>query len=239
MSQNSNTVLPSTDEKPKYVNEMFAQVAPTYDLMNRIMTGGMDGRWRRELIDLCNLPPGGTLLDVGTGTGDIAYEVLRRKPTATAIGADFTFEMMAAGVGKLPGRHLPFIQADTFYLPFADNSFDAVVSGFLVRNVVNQEIAFREQARVTKPGGRVICLEITPPSNTVLGPFFQFYFFNIVPLAGSLISPNGEAYRYLPHSTVDFPSPDELQRHMERAGLHHVSYQERMLGTVAIHVGTK
>ena len=232
-------VLPSQEEKPVYVNEMFAQIASTYDVMNRIMTGGMDIRWRKEVIDLCELPPKGLLLDVGTGTGDIAYEAMRRRPGTVAYGADFTIEMMQAGVGKIAGQNLPFTQADALALPYADNTFDAVVSGFLIRNVADSVLAFREQRRVLKPGGRVVCLETTPPSNTILGPLFQFYFFNIVPLIGSLISNYGDAYAYLPHSTVNFPPPEELKHQMEQAGLRHVAFQEKMFGTVAIHIGTK
>lgn len=234
-----STVLPAVDEKPVYVNRMFARIAPTYDLMNRLMTGGQDQRWRREMLDFCNLPPRGTLLDVGTGTGDIAYTALQRNPTLRAVGSDFTYEMMAAGVDKVPGVFLPFAQADTYALPFADNSFDAVVSGFLVRNVVDRVAAFREMARVTKPGGRVVCLETTPPSNSILGPLFRLYFFQVVPLIGSLIAGDRQAYAYLPHSTVEFPPPATLARMMEQAGLQHVFYVERMLKSVAIHVGVK
>lgn len=142
-----HTTLPSADEKPVYVNHMFARIAPTYDLMNRLMAMGQDQGWRRQLLDLCNLPTNGRLLDVGTGTGDIAYEAKRRG--AEAIGSDFTYEMMAAGVDKIPQTTLPFVQGDTYALPFPDNTFDAVVSGFLVRNVVDRVAAFREQARVT------------------------------------------------------------------------------------------
>lgn len=218
---------------------MFAEIAGTYDLMNRLMTFGLDQQWRRELLELCELPPHGRLLDVGTGTGDIGYGAMQRHPSVQAYGADFTYEMMAAGKDKAPGYELPFTQADTLHLPYPDNTFDAVVCGFLIRNVVAREAAFREQARVTKPGGKVVCLETTPPSNTILGPLFQFYFFNVVPLIGALISQHGEAYSYLPHSTVDFPAPEALKRCMEDAGLRHVFYREYMTGVVAIHVGTK
>lgn len=232
-------VLPAVDDKPVYVNRMFARIAPTYDLMNRLMTFGQDQQWRREMLDYCNLPPRGLLLDVGTGTGDIAYTAMQRNPTLRAVGSDFTYEMMAAGVGKVPGLLLPFAQADTYALPYPDNTFDAVVSGFLVRNVVDRVAAFREMARVTKPGGRVLCLETTPPSNSVLGPLFRFYFFQIVPIVGAFVARDRQAYAYLPHSTVAFPPPVELARLMEQAGLQNVFYVERMLRSVAIHVGVK
>lgn len=233
-----STVLPAAEDKPVYVNRMFARIARTYDLMNRIMTGGQDQRWRRLLLDLCDLPAHGRLLDVGTGTGDIAYAA-RRLPGVRPVGVDFTFEMMVAGQSKDPAGPMAFAQADTFALPFADNTFDAVVSGFLLRNVVDRVAALAEQGRVTKPGGRVVILETTPPSNTPLGPLFQLYFFRIVPLIGGLVSGDLEAYRYLPHSTVGFPMPQELQRMMELAGLRNVFYRELMFGSVAIHVGTK
>ncbi len=233
------SVLPELDEKPVFVNQMFARIAPTYDLMNRLMTFGQDQSWRRELLRLAATPPHGRLLDVGSGTGDIAYMELRRNPSTQAVGSDFTYEMMAAGVGKEPGLFLPFVQADTFGLPFADNTFDAVVSGFMVRNVVDRVSAFREMARVTRPGGHVVCLETTPPTNALLTPLFRLYFFRIVPLIGGLVAGDSQAYSYLPHSTVDFPEPHELARLMEQAGLHHVFFVEKMFGAVAIHVGTK
>ena len=218
---------------------MFARIAPTYDLMNRLMTFGQDQGWRRKLLEACALPPHGALLDIGTGTGDIAYAAMQRQPGVSAIGSDFTYEMMAAGVGKVPGLVLPFVQADTFSLPFADESFDAVASGFLVRNVADREAAFREMARVTKPGGRVVCLEIAPPTNALLEPLFRLYFFRIVPLIGGLVAGDRTAYSYLPQSTVEFPPPPALARLMEQAGLHNVVYHEYMINTVAIHVGTK
>jgi demethylmenaquinone methyltransferase/2-methoxy-6-polyprenyl-1,4-benzoquinol methylase len=238
-SGTSTTGLPSAAEKPVYVNRMFARIARTYDLMNRVMTGGQDQSWRRLLLDLCDLPPHGRLLDVGTGTGDIAAAARARDPQVDAVGVDFTFEMMAVGKGQPARRNLPFVQGNTLALPFADDQFDAVVSGFLIRNVVDRPAALAEQARVTKPGGRVICLETTPPANSALGPLFQFYFFQVVPRIGGLISGDPEAYRYLPHSTVDFPEPETLKRMMEQAGLRNVLYRELMFGAVAIHMGVK
>lgn len=232
-------VLPDAADKPIYVNRMFARIAPTYDLMNRLMTGGQDHRWRERLLDLSDLPVRGKLLDVGTGTGDIMAAARRRFPHLQVVGIDFTYEMMAAGKSRIERNTLPFVQGDTLALPFADNCFDAVVSGFLIRNVVDRVGALREHARVTRPGGKVICLETTPPENSPLGPLFQFYFFHIVPFLGALVSGDGDAYRYLPHSTVAFPMPTELAHLMEQAGLRNVVYQELMVGTVAIHVGTK
>jgi demethylmenaquinone methyltransferase/2-methoxy-6-polyprenyl-1,4-benzoquinol methylase len=155
------------------------------------------------------------------------------------MGADFTYEMMAAGQYKIPGQRLSFTQADTFHLPYSDNIFDAVVSGFLLRNVVDRVAALREQTRVTKPGGRVVCLETAPPQNTILGPLFRFYFFRFVPFLGGLVSGDRHAYAYLPHSTVAFPPPRQLQHKMEQAGLRNVFYRAMMMGTVVIHVGMK
>jgi demethylmenaquinone methyltransferase/2-methoxy-6-polyprenyl-1,4-benzoquinol methylase len=234
-----NHKLPSAADKPVYVNKMFARIAPTYDLMNRLMTGGQDRHWRERLLALCDLPVQGRLLDVGTGTGDIAAAAQRRLPHIEVVGIDFTYEMMAIGKSRPARRFLPFVQGDTLTLPFADNSFDAVVSGFLLRNVVDRVAVLAEHGRVTKPGGRVVCLETTPPENSVLGPLFQLYFFHLVPLLGGLVSGDAEAYRYLPHSTVAFPNPEELRHMMEQAGLRNVVYQEYMFGSVAIHVGTK
>jgi demethylmenaquinone methyltransferase/2-methoxy-6-polyprenyl-1,4-benzoquinol methylase len=231
--------LPAPSDKPRYVNRMFARIAPTYDRMNRVMTWGQDQRWRRHLLELSNLPPHGLLLDVGAGTGDIGYGALARFPAAQVVAADFTYEMMAAGKERAAPRPLPFTQADAFALPFADNTFDAVVSGFLIRNVVDRVAAFCEQARVTKPGGRVLCLETAPPDNALLEPLFRFYFFRLVPWIGGVMSGDHQAYHYLPQSTVDFPNPPALQRMMGEAGLQNVFFQEFMLGTVAIHVGTK
>jgi demethylmenaquinone methyltransferase / 2-methoxy-6-polyprenyl-1,4-benzoquinol methylase len=239
LSRRSPSVLPPPDEKRTYVRGMFTAIAPRYDLMNRLMTLGRDGIWRRTVVRLCELPRGGRLLDVATGTGDIAYEALRLDPTLSAVGLDLTRDMMLYGQGKYPGLTFPFTEGDALALPFADGTFDAACSGFMMRNVTDIRLAFAEQVRVVKPGGRVVCLEITLPRTPVFGALFRFYFFKLVPLLGGIISGRREAYTYLPHSALAFPRPAALADVMAAAGLRDVHYRLAMLGTVAIHWGTK
>jgi demethylmenaquinone methyltransferase / 2-methoxy-6-polyprenyl-1,4-benzoquinol methylase len=242
----------SAQEKRQYVNTMFARIAHRYDLMNRIMTAGQDRKWRRLLVKQANLRPGDRLLDIATGTGDIAFEALRQHPDLDhVVGADFTLPMMTVGqqrwhtLSRQPlasnghaGR-LSWSGADTLHLPFPDNYFDAVVSGFLMRNVVDVLAALAEQRRVCKPGGRVLILEIPRPADTLFGTAFRLYFHHVVPLVGGLISGQRDAYRYLPASAAAFLRPEELKAEMELAGLHPVSYTMLMFGTVALHAGIK
>lgn len=251
---------PPTAEKAAYVNQMFAGIAHRYDLLNRLMTGGQDVSWRREVVALCRLPASGRLLDVGTGTGDIAYEAKRTCRDAEVIGCDFTFEMMDVGRRKRSicssrslggGRtgRVRFVQGDGLHLPFADGYFDAVASGFLLRNVTDVDTCLAEQRRVTRPGGRIVCLETSPPPPTMLEPLLSFYMLRVIPVIGQLFStgigtegeafrPRDAAYRYLPQSTVAFLQPEEMARKIERAGFRQVSYVRKMMGTIAIHVGT-
>ena len=241
------SVLPPTSEKRSYVRRMFAAIAPRYDLMNRLMTLGRDQVWRRTVVRLCALPTGGRLLDVATGTSDIGYEALRFDPTLRVVGLDLTREMLLRGRRKHAGLTFPFadgpvlsfVEGDALTLPFADETFDAACSGFMMRNVTDVPAAFAEQVRVVRPGGRVVCLEITLPRTPVFGRLFHLYFFRIVPLIGGLISGQRDAYTYLPESVVAFPRPPELARVMEAAGLRDVRFQTAMLGTVAVHWGTK
>jgi demethylmenaquinone methyltransferase/2-methoxy-6-polyprenyl-1,4-benzoquinol methylase len=241
----------SPAEKRRYVNTMFAHIARRYDLMNRIMTAGQDRSWRKLLVKQAQLPPYGRLLDIATGTGDIAFEALRRyHQLGLVVGADFTLPMMQvgqqrwakytqqAGNNDLKAR-LSWSAADTLHLPFPDNSFDAVVSGFLMRNVVSVATALAEQVRVCKPGGRVLILEIPRPPDNWLGRLFRLYFHNVVPFIGGLIASQRDAYTYLPASADLFLSPPELKSEMEKAGLHNVTYTMLMLNTVALHLGLK
>ncbi len=227
------------DDKPAYVRRMFARVAARYDLINTAMTFGQDRSWRRELLELCDLPVHGRLLDVGAGTGEVARQAAARYSGVEVTAADFTREMILAAQAKRPSRRITFVQGDALALPFADDSFDATASAFLLRNVADRRAALAEQRRVTRPGGRVVCLETAPPQNVALEPLFRLYFFRLVPWIGGLVSGDAEAYAYLPHSTVGFPAPAQLAREMELVGLRNVIYRTLMLGAVAIHAGVK
>jgi demethylmenaquinone methyltransferase/2-methoxy-6-polyprenyl-1,4-benzoquinol methylase len=220
---------------------MFGAIAGRYDLMNRLMTGGRDGAWRREAVTLAAVPAGGRALDVGTGTGDFLPLLSRAAPGVFAVGADFTWEMMCAGREKLDPYHhnATFTAADALALPFPDDTFDAVVNGFLLRNVADLRAALAEMVRVARPGGRVVCLEITRPTLPVFRAVFRLYFHRIVPLLGGLISGRPTAYRYLPRSVEGFVSPQELADLLSDVGLRDVRYWRRGLSTVTLHLGVK
>jgi demethylmenaquinone methyltransferase/2-methoxy-6-polyprenyl-1,4-benzoquinol methylase len=227
------------EERARYVQQMFGRIAGRYDLMNRLMTAGQDVRWRRQVIRWAQLPSQGRLLDIATGTGEIAQEGLRQQPAIQAVGGDFTIEMMLVGKQD-PGRAaIQWTAADTLALPFVDNTFDAVTSGFLMRNVVDVPGAFLEQMRVVRPGGRIVVLESSPPKQGFLRPFIRFHLNYVIPTLGKIVAGEGDAYRYLPDSTQQFKDPDELARIMRQVGLAGISYSLFMFGTIAIHVGTK
>lgn len=233
------SVLPAADDKAAYVQRMFGDIAARYDRMNRLMTFGQDGRWRRLLVHAAALPPGGRLLDIAAGTGDIAFEALRQVPGARVVAADFSLPMMEAGRDKPRGQVLDWTAADAFSLPFPDNTFDAVASGFLLRNVVDVVAALAEQRRVVRPGGHVVSLETSPPPDNWLRPAIQLHLKHVIPWLGRLVSGSGYAYRYLPQSSIAFMEPEELADVFRAAGLRTVRYRRLMFGTVAIHVGVK
>ena len=222
--------------RAQYVQSMFTRIAHRYDLMNRLMTGGQDIRWRKIVIQLARLESNASLLDLGTGTGDLAREALKRNPQVHVTAADFTLEMMR--VGRKPGDP-PFSSADALNLPFTDSTFDAVISGFLLRNVINVDLALKEQYRVLKPGGRIVILDTTRPKKNILSPFIRIHMHIIIPLLGKLISGTGDAYEYLPDSTEGFLTAEELAAHMAAAGFKNVNFKRLMFGTIAIHHGEK
>ncbi|NLF63121.1 MAG: ubiquinone/menaquinone biosynthesis methyltransferase [Chloroflexi bacterium] len=227
-------------ERAQYVQEMFARIAGRYDLMNRLMTFGQDVRWRSYVIAQAALPRCGRLLDIATGTGDIAAEGVRQHPDLTAVAADFTLEMMQAGRERYPVRRvLHWVGADTLALPFGDDSFDAVTSGFLMRNVIDVAGALAEQYRVTRPGGRVVILESSPPKRNLLRPFIRLHLDYVIPTLGELITGEGDAYRYLPTTTQRFQTPAALAVTMRDVGFVEVSYRLFMFGTIGVHTGRK
>jgi demethylmenaquinone methyltransferase/2-methoxy-6-polyprenyl-1,4-benzoquinol methylase len=225
-------------ERARYVQRMFGRIARRYDLMNRLMTGGQDVGWRRQVVALAVLPPGGRLLDLGTGTGDLATEAWRRDPTARVVAGDFTLEMMRVGRDRL-GRPLAWAGVDALNIPFPDATFDAVVSGFLLRNVVDVPRALAEQRRVLRPGGRIVCLDTTPPPRNWLRPFIGFHLHYVIPALGQLVAGSGDAYTYLPDSTEGFLTAEALAERMAEAGFGNVAFKKYMLGTVAIHSGVR
>ena len=226
-------------ERARYVQQMFARIAGRYDLMNRLMTAGQDGRWRNHVIQQAQLPENGALLDIAAGTGDIALEGLRQHPGILAVGGDFTIEMMLAGQADPRRKGIRWVTADTLVLPFPNDTFDAVTSGFLMRNVIDVPGAFQEQMRVTKPGGRIVVLESSPPKDNGLKPLIHFHLNHVIPTLGKVVAGDGDAYRYLPDSTQQFEEPASLARIMETIGLQNVTYHLFMFGTIAIHVGQK
>jgi demethylmenaquinone methyltransferase/2-methoxy-6-polyprenyl-1,4-benzoquinol methylase len=218
---------------------MFARIAGRYDLMNRLMTFGQDVGWRRRVIALTALPRGGRLLDVGAGTGDLAFEALRRDPTVRAVGGDFTLEMMRVGRARPQGGRVRWAGTDALHLPFPDDTFDAIVSGYLMRNVVDVGRAWAEQYRVLRRGGRAVCLDTTPPPPGALRPFINFHLHVVIPMLGRVIAGASEAYTYLPDSTENFVSAERLGDHMRAAGFKEVRFLRLMFGTMAIHWGEK
>jgi demethylmenaquinone methyltransferase / 2-methoxy-6-polyprenyl-1,4-benzoquinol methylase len=212
------------------VRAMFDRIAPVYDAMNRVMTVGLDQRWRRETARAV-VQPGDAVLDACCGTGDLAIAAARAGGRVT--GLDFSERMLERARKKAP--QLEWVAGDLLTLPFADSAFDAATVGFGVRNVEDLERGIGELRRVLGTGGRLAILEITQPKG-VLAPFYRLWFDRIVPLLGRVL-PGGSAYTYLPASVRRFPGPDELVHVIQRAGFDDVRYRTFAAGIVALHTG--
>ncbi len=226
-------------ERAEYVRQLFTGVAARYTSANRWMTWGQDAKWRREVIGRASLTPGGRLLDVGTGTGDLALEAIRRDGSLLVVGGDFTPEMMRIG-RNLPGAGMVrWVTNDALDLPFNSGCFDSVVSGYLLRNVSNVDRALSEQQRVLKAGGRLVCLDTTRPPGDIWHLPVRLYLRIVIPAVGGWTTGDREAYRYLAQSTARFLSAAELADRMGKAGFHNVGYRTFMGGSMAIHWGLK
>ena len=215
---------------------MFDRIAGLYDVMNSVMTAGLHHRWRERAADLAALAPGDRALDVATGTGDLALELARRVgPTGEVVGSDFSEGMLEHARRKAQGTPgVRFEQANALALPYPDDSFAAATVGFGARNFSDLGRGLAEMARVVRPGGRVVVLEITTPTKPPLSTFFSLWFDRIVPLLGRF----DEAYTYLPNSVKRFPGPEALAAEMDAAGLTDIRWILTAGGIIALHVGT-
>lgn len=236
-------VLPTADTKHDYVREMFDAIAPTYDRLNSLLSGPLHHWWRRVAVREAALKPGAHALDVCTGTGDLAFELLRSVGTTGQVDAtDFSAPMLQLGEAKAQSRNCSNIVwqiADTQKLPFSSDAFDAVTVGFGIRNVADVPLGIREMARVTKPGGRVVILEFGQPTNPVFNSLYRWYSKNIMPMIGGLVSGRKTAYEYLPESVAAFYSRAEIAGMMQNAGLENITITNLTFGTVVVHRGTK
>ncbi len=228
-------------EKSLYVREMFASIAPRYDATNRLLTCGVDERWRRRTVRVLAPPPGGRVLDECCGTGDLAFHLLRADPTLAVVGVDFCEPMLDRARRRAERRAsgtLSFEAADVMALPFADASFDGAVMGFSMRNVVDISSVLRETRRVLKPGARFVNLDVSKASNKLFKRAFDVYFYGLVPLLGGLVGGSRSAYRYLPQSLTNYPDADDLAKRFAKAGFQDVRYERLGGGAIAVHVGT-
>jgi demethylmenaquinone methyltransferase/2-methoxy-6-polyprenyl-1,4-benzoquinol methylase len=220
------------------VRAMFDRIAGFYDVMNSVMTAGLHHGWRRRAADLAEIGPGDRVLDVATGTGDLALELARRVgPDGEVIGSDFSAEMLTRARAKAGAAPVTFEWANAMALPYAEGEFAAATVGFGARNFSDLELGLREMARVVRPGGKVVVLEITTPTRPPLSTFYRLWFDRVVPVIGRLAG-DPEAYEYLPNSVKRFPAPRELAAAMDRCGLD-VRYVLTAGGIIALHVGTR
>jgi demethylmenaquinone methyltransferase/2-methoxy-6-polyprenyl-1,4-benzoquinol methylase len=223
--------LPVGERKAQAVEEMFDRIAPRYELVNRVMTLGLDSGWRRRAVRELRLEPGAHVVDLGCGTGDLCRVL--GKAGLRAIGVD-----MAAGMLAKARTSAPLVRADALQLPLADASVDGAISGFALRNVVDIAACFREAARVIRPGGRAVFLEVSEPPNPIVRLGHSLYFRRIVPLVGGLLS-DRTAYRYLPASTAYLPPPAELITLMTEAGFMRCRRVQLGMGAAQLLIGTR
>ena len=241
--------MTTLENKDQYVHEVFNLIADNYDEMNNIMTWGMLKGWQKVVMEKTRLTYGGSGLDVCCGTGEMAFQMKKKVgPLGQVKGLDFTENMLAIANKKLAETdlvNLEFVQGDAMALPFADNTFDAATNGFALRNVLDIPKTIAEMARVVRPGGRVVCIDVSRPQNPLFRAFFNVYFFKIVPLIGHMVDRNKAlggkfpAYTWLAESLKTFPDQETLKSYFIAAGLKEVGYKGLGFGAATVYWGTK
>jgi demethylmenaquinone methyltransferase/2-methoxy-6-polyprenyl-1,4-benzoquinol methylase len=226
--------LPTLEEKASRVRAMFDQIAPRYDRLNRLLTAGLDQRWRRDALDRIRVGRGDRVVDLACGTGDLAELAMERG--AYVIGVDFALEMLRSA--RQRGIRAPLLQADGVALPLVDGWASVATCGFALRNFVALPEIFRELARVLSPGGRVALIEVDRPRPKIVRAVHSLYFDRVVPFVGGILSDRA-AYAYLPKSTVYLPPTEELLAQLEDAGFEQVEHRSLMLGAVQIVTGIR
>jgi demethylmenaquinone methyltransferase / 2-methoxy-6-polyprenyl-1,4-benzoquinol methylase len=234
--------LPPADTKATEVRRMFGAIAPRYDLLNHLLSVNRDRAWRRRAVDRL-LQAGtreGVFLDACAGTFDLSVELAERGDfRGTVLGFDFSYPMLDAGRGKLPGRRILPACADALELPLPDSSIDGAMVAFGVRNLADLDAGLQEFARVIRPGGRLVILEFMTPQWQPFRSLYLFYFRRVLPLVGRVISKHGSAYSYLPESVLAFPEPGELRDRVSAAGFDSVGWDVMSGGIVAAHHGVR
>ena len=228
------------DEKRAYVQRIFSQIAPRYDLLNHLLSFNVDRRWRRRAIAALNVPrdPTGCYLDLCAGTLDVAAQLARSAGFAgSVVGADFAEPMLRAGAGKTSLDLVQPVAADALRLPLAAGSLAGAIVAFGIRNLADLDAGLREVRRVLAPGARFVILEFSTPRSAVVRAVYQTYFHHVLPLVGGLVSGHATAYRYLPRSVANFPSGDVLAARMTAAGFRAVQWRPLTLGIAALHIG--
>jgi demethylmenaquinone methyltransferase/2-methoxy-6-polyprenyl-1,4-benzoquinol methylase len=244
MAELRDAPVPDTGTLPEpQVQAMFDRIAGIYDRLNSVMTAGLHHRWRQRAVALAGVEPGNSVIDVATGTGDLAFALARAVGRGGfVVGVDFSEQMLEIArrkseVPSADGAPVRFEQANALLLPHVTGEFDAATVGFGVRNFSDLDQGLRELARVVRPGGRVVILEMTTPRRPPLSTFFKLWFDRVVPVIGRLAG-DSAAYAYLPNSVRRFPGPEELAARMTAAGLTQVRYFLTAGGIIALHVGT-
>jgi demethylmenaquinone methyltransferase/2-methoxy-6-polyprenyl-1,4-benzoquinol methylase len=230
-------------EKGRGIREMFDAIAPRYDLLNRLLSLGIDRRWRTFAVGQLEIPPGGRILDVATGTGDVALEIASRTPESVLIvGEDFTQGMLVHGQKKIaqsPYRdRIVLVNAPCESMPHPSETFDGVTIAFGIRNVVDRLAGLQEMLRVLKPGGRAVILEFSNPRSRFFRCLYYFYFRKVLPSIGGLLSKRS-AYQYLPDSVLEFPEQKAFVALMAQAGFGELKYYDRTFGIATVYVGER